>query len=88
MPLLVVVHSDMLKTRGTEYRLFINIGNKLGDETCKELMEIVDCSALDLEAKKWIKVMHMVHIKYSTQDIPIATSDLAWAKIKLPFFNI
>ncbi|XVN42667.1 MAG: hypothetical protein RCG15_08860 [Candidatus Rickettsia vulgarisii] len=49
-------------------KLFTSIGNKLGDETCKELALKRDLSKVEIEANNWVKTIKEITKKYPSKD--------------------
>ncbi|WP_367364199.1 hypothetical protein [Candidatus Tisiphia endosymbiont of Nedyus quadrimaculatus] len=82
---LAYLYREGLGVEKSEYKdkLYVSIGAKLGDPSCKELLPQRDHKDVDSEAKKWLEAIKVITTKYPNKDAEISVSASVWADKQL-----
>lgn len=82
---LAYLYREGLGVEKSEYKdkLYVSIGAKLGDPSCKELLPQRDHKDVALEAAKWLKAIQVITTRYPNKDTEISVSDSVWADKQL-----
>ncbi|WP_341756068.1 MULTISPECIES: hypothetical protein [unclassified Candidatus Tisiphia] len=85
---LAYLYREGLGVEKSEYKdkLYVSIGAKLGDPSCKELLPQRDHKDVDSEAKKWLEAIKVITTKYPNKDAEISLSAAVWADKQLELY--
>ncbi|WP_342278778.1 hypothetical protein [Candidatus Tisiphia endosymbiont of Myopa tessellatipennis] len=84
---LAYLYREGLGVEKSEYKdkLYVSIGAKLGDPSCKELLPQRDHKDVASEAAKWLKAIQVITTRYPNKDAEISAADTVWANGQLEF---
>jgi hypothetical protein len=82
---LAYLYREGLGVEKSEYKdkLYVSIGAKLGDPSCKELLPQRDHKDVASEAAKWLKAIQVITTRYPNKDTEISVSASVWADKQL-----
>ncbi|WP_341747681.1 hypothetical protein [Candidatus Tisiphia endosymbiont of Dascillus cervinus] len=82
---LAYLYREGLGVEKSEYKdkLYVSIGAKLGDPSCKELLPQRDHKDVASEAKKWLEAIKVITTRYPNKDEEISVSASVWADKQL-----
>ncbi|WP_375330940.1 hypothetical protein [Candidatus Tisiphia endosymbiont of Oplodontha viridula] len=82
---LAYLYREGLGVEKSEYKdkLYVSIGAKLGDPSCKELLPQRDHKDVASEAAKWLKAIQVITTRYPNKDAEISVSASVWADKQL-----
>ncbi len=84
---LAYLYREGLGVEKSEYKdkLYVSVGAKLGDPSCKELLPQRDHKDVASEATKWLKAIQVITTRYPNKDVEITAADRVWANGQLEF---
>ncbi|WP_341751986.1 hypothetical protein [Candidatus Tisiphia endosymbiont of Piscicola geometra] len=84
---LAYLYREGLGVEKSEYKdkLYVSVGAKLGDPSCKELLPQRDHKDVASEAAKWLKAIQVITTRYPNKDGEITAADRVWANGQLEF---
>lgn len=84
---LAYLYRESLGVEKSEYKdkLYVSVGAKLGDPSCKELLPQRNHKDVASEAEKWVKSIKDITTRYPNKDAEITAADAVWANGVLEF---
>ncbi|WP_417905261.1 hypothetical protein [Candidatus Tisiphia endosymbiont of Micropterix aruncella] len=84
---LACLYREGLGVEKSEYKdkLYVSVGAKLGDPSCKELLPQRNHKDVASEAEKWAKSIKDITTRYPNKNAEITAADAVWANGVLEF---